>query len=511
MQLSEKITTPEDLLKVDDITHSAFMKECENLYGPLSEDTFWKYREYLRSTYVYTPINIKGKPFHFVHLNKDDPNLIAFTSNDKVGKKDGKTFIKPGKYLAQYSDLDNEQIKNVVTNYKHKFVPPKIFYAESADDVVRIYEEGPNSCMRGKGWETENHPTRIYFGPDTKLAYIKNKQGTGISSRCLVRTDKTPNEYTTIYGDKALMEKAFKAANIVVAKEGTKGCRFPLLWTKGNKDKKLLMPYIDGGQNNAYISKKRDEREFMVIGKLPTTDSEMYWRLSATPTGGYQQIPDIMECGKCGELEFEEKIVTVNGSSYCEKCSEKLDTITVNEGFKDLEQRITLEYAQQRKSHYFEVNSSWYTRNGLLEIGKFYNRNTGEIISLEDTGICSKSGDRYIKDDLLIFNTIQHGTQYFQRRNKDNLTDDGIHINPETYEFYSLRLAKKLISEGNTTLKPVRDYLNEKIEELKAVKSPEIEGSDYIPHIVNRMTVTEGIKEFLKLYLVYVNGDSSYL
>ena len=257
MQLSEKIVTPEDLLKVEDhnIKHSAFMKECENLYGPLSDNTFWKYREHLRVTYVYKAINIKGKPFHFVHFNENDPNLIAFTANDKVGKKDGKTFIKPGKYLAQYSSLDNEQIKAVVTNYKHEFVPPKIHYATSADDAVRIYEEGPNSCMRGKGWKEIEHPTRVYYGPDISLAYIKNKSGKGVSARSIIRTDRTPNEYIRIYGDEALMKKAFNAVGIKQSSDGIRGCRIPLLWRENEEQKALLMPYIDGAAKYAFVSK----------------------------------------------------------------------------------------------------------------------------------------------------------------------------------------------------------------------------------------------------------------
>ena len=510
MQLSEKITNPEDLLKVEDydIEHSAFMQECEVLFGPLSDDTFWKYREHLRSTYVYTPINIKGKPFHFVHLNKDDPNLIAFTANDKIGKKDGKTFIKPGKYLAQYSSLDNEQIKTVVTNYKHEFVPPELFYATSADDAARIYEEGPNSCMRGKGWDIENHPVRIYYGPDTRLAYIKNKTGKGISARCLIRIDKTPHEYTTIYGDKALMEKAFKAAEIVPAREGMKGCRFPLLWYKNNEQKKFMMPYIDGGISNAWVSKKRDRREYMIIGKLPTTDGEMYWQLSSTPTSGYQIMPDVRECSNCSELEFQEKLIIVDGASYCEKCSEGLDVIIINKGCKNYEKRILRRTAERNSDSYFEIDNLWYSRNGLHAINKFYDNENNIVIPLEDTEICSKSGDRYAKVNMLLLHSVSNRTKFFMRCNASNLTDNRKHIDKNTYEFYSEKLALKLITEGSTTLQPVRTFLEERLEEMKANI---IDEQNYIPPLVEALEVREGIKEFLKLYLEYVNSGSSYL
>lgn len=505
MQLSEKIITPEDLLKVEDVEHSAFMKECEALFGPLSDDTFWKYREHLRIAYVYTPINIKGKPFHFVHFNKDDPNLIAFTANDKIGKKDGKTFIKPGKYLAQYSDMDNEQIKNVVTNYKHEFVPPELFYAKDADEAVKIYEEGPNSCMRGKGWKNENHPVRIYVGPDISLAYIKNKSGTGYSARSIVRTDRTPSEYIKIYGDKTLMEKAFKAAGITQSRDGTMGCRFPLLWYKGEEQKRLLMPYIDGDASNAYISKDREAREYMTIGQRPKTES---WSISSTPTSGYQLMPDICTCGECNELEFKDKIVNISGSIYCEKCSKDLDIVIINEGYEGMEKRVLLKNAKQHSTAYFEINNLWYSRNGLHKLDKFFDKNSGEIVSLEETAICSKDDDRYMKTDMLILHSISDGTGYFMRRNTSNLTDNKKYIDKNTYEFYSEILALKLIAEGNTTLQPVRAFLNERLEEMK---TNIINGQNHIPGIVDALELREGIKEFLKLYLEYVNSGSSYL
>jgi len=508
MQLSDKITNPEDLLKVDDIIHSAFMKECENLFGLLSEDTFWKYREHLRSTYIYTPINIKGKPFHFIHLNKNNPNLIAFTSNDKIGKKDGKTYIKPGKYLAQYSDLNNEQIKTVVTNYKHEFVPPEIFYATSADDAARIYEEGPNSCMRGKGWSTENHPARIYFGPDTKLAYIKNKQGTGISSRSLIRVDKTPHEYIKIYGDVALMVKAFTSAGIEPASEGVKGCRFPLLWREDEKDKRLIIPYIDGENGNAIIPKNRKNREFMTIGEFPkNANTNDYYQLSSTSQAGYVQMPDVLSCRNCGELEFKEKTVDVDDIAYCEKCSEGLEVITVNRGNGEKKQ-VLLEYAEARLNSYFKINNLWYTLNGLIEIGKFYNSEKEEIIPLEDTARCYASDNRYLKDEMLIMNTIEYGTRYFKREYHHSSLIDKKYINPETYEFYSEELAAKLINEGNIIIKPVRDYLNETLEEFKANKTEE---TNYIPYLVEKMSTAKGVKEFLKLYIEHINNGSSYI
>ena len=508
MQLSEKITTPEDLLKVDDLAHSAFMKECENLFGPLSDDTFWKYREHLRVAYLYTPINIKGKPFHFIHLNKSDPNLIAFTSNDKIGKKDGKTFIKPGKYLAQYSDLDNEQIKTVVTNYKHEFVPPELFYADSADEVVRIYEEGPNSCMRGKDWKHENHPTRIYFGPDTKMAFIKNKQGTGISARSLIRTDTTPHEYVKIYGDSVLMKKAFTSAGIVPVKNGLSGCRFPLIWVDGDKykNKILLMPYIDGGISKAYISKDREDRKYMMLGLAPNSEPlDDYWKISATPTGGYQRLPDVTDCGNCGKLEFKEEIAEVNGSQYCKACSSSLNIVTVQHGNTSTK-RMLLEYLQERTKFYFKVNGIWYTRNGLQDIEKFYDVNVNEVIDFADTGIDFNSKERFALSSLLVLNT-SGAKRFFNRGNQNGLME--LFIKHDTFEFYSVVKAKELIAKGATDITEVNTRLDEMLIEMRLLIDSV--GSNHIPTIVDTLTEHPAKREFLRLYLEHVNGGSSYL
>lgn len=508
MQLSEKIITPEDLLKIKDIEHSAFMKECENLFGPLSDDTFWKYREHLRSTYIYKKINFKGKPFHFIHFNKDNPNLIAFTANENIGKKDGKTFIKPGKYLAQYSDLDNEQIKTVVTNYKHEFVPPELFYAKSTDDAAKVYEDGPSSCMTDKDWGIENHPARVYYGPDTKLTYIKNKSGNGVSARSIVRTDRTPHEYIKIYGDTALMKKAFNAAGISQSRDGVKGCRFPLLWYKGKEQKKLIIPYFDGYVNNVFISKKRNERKYMIMGDPPTADNGIYWILAATSTSGYQIMPDVQECDSCNELKFEDKMIHIDREHYCKPCSIRLEIVIIDEGFEGLERHKLLHRAEQNTSNYFKIDNKWYSRNGLHKIDKFYNRDEDEIIPLTETGICSKDGNRYLKVHMLVMHSISDGDTYFIQRNYSNLAGSKIHINKNTYEFYSEKLALKLINEGDTELMLVRDFLNEILADMKTnIKDDQ----NYIPYIIDASNYRAGIKRFLKLYLEYTNGGSSYL
>jgi len=402
--------------------------------------------------------------------------------------------------------LDNEQIKTMVTNYKHAFVPPELFYAESADDVVRIYENGPNSCMMGKGWNDENHPTRIYFGPDTKLAYIKNKSGAGISARCLIRTDKTPPQFIKIYGDKDLMKKALQAAGIEQSTTGVKGCRFPLLWIKDNKDKMLLMPYIDGGIKQAYISKDRKNREHMMIGKLPTEDSKMYYVLSSTPTSGVVTMPDVSACGRCDKLEFNEKVVIVEGAHYCESCSEGLDIITINEGQERLEKRVTLETAQRHYASYFEIGGSWYSQDGLKKINKFYDNNKEQIINFSETEIEYNTGERMPKAELLTLHTTDK-TVHFYRRNHASLVSS--FMNHDTFEFYTNKKANILIKEGATNISIVNERLNAMLVELRIIANSE--ESNYIPKIADRLTEHKATRDFLQVYLSHYNNNSDYL
>lgn len=504
MNLADKITSPTDLLKVDQIENSAFFKECENLYGPLSEDTFWKFRERLRSMYTYDPINIKGLPFHFLHLNHDDPNLIAFTANDKIGKKDGKTFIKPGKYLTQHTNLDNEQIKNVVTEYKHKFVPPKLYLTETPEAVVDIYERGPNSCMSRKGWDIQNHPARAYQGPDTKVAYIKNKSGDGYTARAVIRTDKNPPQYIRIYGDKSFFTKALSAAKIVQAPNGLSGCRLPVMWKEGRENKELLMPYVDGGAQTGYIHKERDKRDFVHMGVVPSDENASdYHHISCTNTGGTVTMPDLRNCGHCGQQFFQDEITVVSDSSFCPTCLEGQNIVVINEGMEDMEQCVLLQVANEYE-RYMLYKDKWYTQSGLTQLEMFYDYDTDKLIPLNETEIERNTGDRHLRKNLIPLHTV-NGIEYFSLRNQNGIAN--LYLDIETRDFYTeaaVKAQKLKLKQVEPTIKGILKDWKQEYSGPSRSESIESIVEKLEPHNDNK-------RAFLQAYCVHFNENGNYL
>ena len=241
----------------------------------------------------------------------------------------------------------------------------------------------------------------------------------------------------------------------------------------------------------------------MISGECPSTEN--YWEISTIPTSGYKQMPDVISCDICCKLEFKEKIVVINSSTFCEKCAGKYETIIVDEN-QESEMLATLNYVEEREVFYFKIEDKWYSRTGLETLDKYFDKRTREIVDLSDTGICYQSQNRYLKTEMLVMNTPPNTKRYFMRKKAGDLSETYMHS--ETYEFYSDQLAERLIAKGDTNTKTVRSCLNNMLLEMKANI---VDGQNYIPHIVNKLEVTEGIKGFLKLYIRHFNDGSEYL
>ena len=128
---------------------------------------------------------------HQPHISLVDPTMIAYTEDDRKGDADRQTPMRPGKYLQRFLGAGPN---GVIEHGPYKGQHPKVskmkvaFYAawhqaghrpESEDllsftedehEIVDAYENGPESCMMGKGWAFENHPVRVYAGGGLKLA-----------------------------------------------------------------------------------------------------------------------------------------------------------------------------------------------------------------------------------------------------------------------------------------------------------------------------------------------------
>ena len=135
---------------------------------------------------------------HYTHVSLADPTAIAFTEDERKGEADRQTSMRPGKYLQKFLGGGSE---GLIEHGPLKGQLPRItkmqiaYYAswhqtgarpesedildftEDPDMMVRLYEDGPASCMMGKHWDHRYHPVRVYAGGGLALAYLTSVSG----------------------------------------------------------------------------------------------------------------------------------------------------------------------------------------------------------------------------------------------------------------------------------------------------------------------------------------------
>src|SRR6185503_12685840 len=86
---------------------------------------------------------------HFCHVSNEDSEKIAYTANAEDGAADKQTRTRPGRYLEQHygNVLSQDEIRNWCARFTLENNKPKLLWANTADDIERVYTSGPNSCM----------------------------------------------------------------------------------------------------------------------------------------------------------------------------------------------------------------------------------------------------------------------------------------------------------------------------------------------------------------------------
>lgn len=197
---------------------------------------------------------------HFAHVAKSDPSKIAFVEDDAKGRADRITVMKPGRFLTKFfSDvLTPEEIGDLANRFIARSKPGTLHFAKTADEIERVYLEGPSSCMAhdASDYQSSEHPVRVYAAGDLQVAYIVRGD---ITARAVVWPEK--KIYGRIYGDADRLRPALE-------KEGyTEGYLTGARLLRIEDDGYLICPYLDGDCT------VRDEGDYLVIGGDIDADS----------------------------------------------------------------------------------------------------------------------------------------------------------------------------------------------------------------------------------------------
>lgn len=324
----------------------------------------WEAREYMRRfvLHEYQPVpwedSLSKIPGHFAHVSKEDKSMVAFTENPEKGARDIQVRVRPGRYLKRfYPYLSDDEIRDLVCAMTGEY---DLKFAKTADEIQKVYENGPRSCMSHPPTEFLSycHPVRVYGDSDLQLAYLTNKGGNKPKARALVWPEK--KKIGRIYGDiERLRNMLFDAGYEQSSGDGSSlvGARIRKIMCKEHNV--YVMPYIDGTQ----CARNYDD-EYLAISH--THDAEY----SANLTNGLvEECEETHEyyCDQCEEGCDDYTPVHVssrNTESWCQYCVDNRAAFCNGDDVHIHESEATNAYFEVRRSYGVtyeeETVSRWY-------------------------------------------------------------------------------------------------------------------------------------------------------
>jgi len=374
---------------------------------------------------------------HYVHISLKDPTGIAFTEDERKGEADRQTFMRPGKYLQKFlgagpSGLvehgplkDHEpvvskmQIAYYAAWHQTGARPPTedvLHFTQDEDEIVRVYDEGPPSCMSDKDeWAQEYHPVRVYAAGDLAVAYVTALVDNEVLSRALCWPEKkvfgrvypTPNTSRdqTLYNDLMGRLKTMGWRSIEEDSRVFDGAR---LLRRTNAYDNWIMPYLD---HDYGVRSSRDGAHWIMDRSEDHQDNT---------TGTYTET-NTWTC-ECCEDHYSENVdhytvyarwdpgrgYATGEMSWCESCRSHNSFYCEgsNESYEDGDDSIDTDTGYTYEAAWFRAHGGWQ----CYVTDKFYAAADGDPVIVQGEKVhedrveehvftCKHDGEMHFKED----------------------------------------------------------------------------------------------------------------
>lgn len=325
-----------------------------------SERYRWQYRERERrqtGEYVSPPWKDADwrEPYHYEHISLKHSGKVAYTPDDTYGHEDRQLVVSVGKYLKMVCpDISQAEIDDYAGEMR-AITDASFKLATSAEDIERVYTNGPSSCMAHKRSYFAcdgHHPTEVYANCDLAIAYLDDASGK-VNARCIVWPER--KLYNRCYGSVALitMLKADGYTNGDLIGARIRRIRF---------DDVYVMPYLDCADGVESIAGERN-----------------FWRLTShcsdnatSNTNGLSGDIERYTCSDC-ECSMDED------RTRCESCDKNYWSCDMCEGefHSDHDSSCELERANR-----YATNGGVYT---VYVCQSCYDDNTASCERCDDT------------------------------------------------------------------------------------------------------------------------------
>lgn len=317
-----------------------------------------------------------GPTEHFAHVSNQKPAMVAFTANEEHGQSDIHTRIKAGTYLERYyskilSKVDIQvYASDFAARYGHEC---ELKFATTADEIARVYINGPRSCMSGPEtglYHSPFHPCRIYAAGDLAVAYIE--RGRSITARSLCWPDK--KLYYNIYGDltrlRPLLEKAgYKTGSLI-------GAKLQRVQINRGGTPYFVCPHIDG------VGRITDMGDHLITGG----------NISATTTSGIVSAPNGVQCTSCLTWGHQRADLTpiqdIPNSLFCTDCVRINSFVCAATGVR-YGNRANV-YVMGYSGHRYYWSIEYFRQHGFICAGSRIYLPKTEAVTMDDGQLVSK-------------------------------------------------------------------------------------------------------------------------
>lgn len=318
--------------------------------------------------------------YHDVHQSEDDPTQIAYNRSVDGIKRNIQTRTRPGKYLTQF--FSNVLSESDIKYWAERQVAAATCVAElkfiendDPDGWVEVYENGPQSCMRG------SRSVKVYALPGNglRLAYLEADDQ--IVARSIVvdaTNDDKVKGWVRIYSTEQRWETSMLQMLIAAGydtRTNMNGVKIKLI-DAGHRG--FVCPYIDYGEGGEQTVSADESKGVLIIGGGD-------WE--ATCTDGY--VNGGYECDECGADGLDEDDVTYVESTEQNLCSDCLDNhFTYAYGSREWKN-----YYPEGECIYCESDSEWYHQDHYAKHDIMYVESRDAYYHIDDC-VCCDVGKR---------------------------------------------------------------------------------------------------------------------
>lgn len=332
----------------------------------------------------------------FVRLSEEVLGKFTYVPDENYLKKDVQVCTSIGKILPKIFGEERLWFTNKLS-IQLLGSSTKLHVADTPEEVTRVYNNGPRSCMKGisfpvVGYDKPLNPCAVYSTENVGVLY--GERGGSITGRAVI--NKETKQYARWYGDNAF-KTAMSAAGYKQNEYALSGCTLRVLEHSDYNRSVILLPYIDGGRIRFKL--QDDELKQAQRGPIIADSVRALWDIDAEC-----HVEDGVRCDNCDGIVREEFTQDVDGQMWCQGCVDDsaievwtsrwsttlvpndYDFIEVN-GHYFIDEEVAEEHGWrqdiegdwQPESDVYLYGGEYYTEQQLEDNGLVINPRTGEV------------------------------------------------------------------------------------------------------------------------------------